>query len=315
MPFMARLRDVPKILSIVGPWEFTKRVWREIGEDEVLVWAAALAYSWLFAIFPFFIFLLTLLPYLPQKWKVEVDGPVSAAIHRALPDQAADAVWQNMSGILHRLLHRPHTGLLSTGLLITIWAASGGMSTTMAALDRCYDIPRARSFWIQRPLAIALTIVVAVLILAVLILLPVATQFIHYARDHNMTFVGGISLAVWNALRYILALALLIVVLSLIHYFGPGVRQQFHLLSPGGVFTIGVWMLLAWCFRFYINRFGKYDQTYGTLGGVAILLLFFYLDAVVLLVGAEIDTEMDFALGVPRGSYDFRRAPMVEEEE
>ena len=99
--------------------------------------------------------------------------------------------------------------------------------------------------------------------------------------------------------------------LAVIYYFGPSVRQNFRLLTPGAVFTIAVWLLLESFFRFYIDHFGRYDQTYGTVGGVAILLLFFYIDAFVLLVGAEINSEIDFARGIPRGTYDFRESAVV----
>lgn len=298
------------MLWSVGPLEFARRIWKEVGDDGVFVWASALAYAWLFAFFPFFIFLLTLLPYLPAKVKAEAEGPLKSAIYY-LPQEGADLVWRNIDNVIHQ----PHTGLLSTGILVTIWAASGGMNMTMSALDRCYDVPKMRPFYRQRPLAVALTFVVAILIIAVLILLPVGTAVTNFVVSRNYIFISSGMLIAWNVARYTLAIVLLLGVLSIIYYFGPGVKQQFRVLTPGAIFTLGVWFLLGFAFRMYVNRYGKYDQTYGTVGGVAILLLFFYIDAVVLLVGAEINSEMDFALGVPRGSTDFRKPPLAREPE
>jgi membrane protein len=298
---MARLRDVPRVIATVGPWEFTKRVWKEISDDSVFVWSAALAYAWLFAIFPFFIFLLTLLPYLPARVKDQAEAPMHEAVFM-LPEKAASLVWQNVLSVMHQ----PHTGLLSTGILITIWAASGGMNMTMAALDRCYDVAKPRPFYVQRPLAIVLTVVVATLVLAVLILLPIGTVVTHFIERHEIALISRGMLIALNVARYSLALVLMLGVLMIMYHYGTQVKQRLRAVSPGAVFTITVWMLLGLAFRFYVNRFGKYDQTYGTVGGVAILLLFFYIDAVVLLVGAEINSEIDFALGVPRGSLDFR---------
>src|SRR2546421_2400024 len=143
---MARLRDVPRVFSRLGPWEFAKRVWKEMTEDSLFVWASALAYAWLFAIFPFFIFLLTLMPYLPAAAKDHAEGPIHDSINQMLPAKAADLVWQN----IYKVIHEPHTGLLSTGILITIWAASGGMNMTMSALDRIYDVPKPRPFYRHR---------------------------------------------------------------------------------------------------------------------------------------------------------------------
>ena len=307
---MARLRDIPKVLAVVGPWDFTKRIGKEIADDGIFVWASALAYAWLFAIFPFFIFLLTLLPYLPAEVKMQAEGTLHDALNNTLATEAADTLWPN----IERVLHQPHTGLLSAGILLTMWAASGGMNMTMSALDRCYDVPKSRPFYRQRPLAVALTIIVATLILAVLVLLPIGTAVTQFVRERHIYGISEGMLVAWNVARYSLALVLMLGILAIIYYFAPAVKQRFSIFTPGAVFTLTVWMLLGFCFRVYVNRFGRYDQTYGTVGGVAILMLFFYIDAVVLLVGAEINSEMDFALGVPRGSTDFRTLPVNEDE-
>jgi membrane protein len=309
---MARLSDVPKVLRAIGPWEFTKRVWKEIGEDSVFVWASALAYAWLFAIFPFFIFLLSLLPYLPPQVKAQTEAPLRNSIYSFLPDKSsADVVWSN----IYKVMHEPRTGLLSVGILVTIWAASGGMAMTMAALDRCYDLPGFRPFYTLRPIAVLLTIVVATLIIAVLILLPVGTALTHFIQERNIQLVSEGTLILWNIARYTLALVLMLMVLAIVYYFGPRVRQRFYFITPGAVFTMGVWLLLGFAFRIYVTKFGRFDKTYGTVGGVAILLLFFYIDAMVLLVGAEINSEIDFAMGIPRGALDHRKPPARTEEE
>ncbi len=210
-------------------------------------------------------------------------------------------------------MHQPHTGLLSTGILVTIWAASGGMNMTMSALDRVYDVAKPRPFYKQRPVAVVMTIVVATLIVAVLILLPIGTVVTHFIRDHQIAYVSQGMLLGLNIARYSAALVLMIAVLAIMYHFGPRVRQRFHAITPGAVFTITVWLALGFLFRLYVNKFGKYDRTYGTVGGVAILLLFFYIDAVVLLVGAEINSEIDFGLGIVRGSLDFR-APQLRRD-
>lgn len=304
---MARLRDIPKVLSVVSPWEFAKRIWKEVNDDAVFVWAAALAYAWLFAIFPFFIFLLTLLPYLPPQVKAQAETPIRDGLYQWLPAQSAQLVWDN----IYEVMHQTHTGLLSIGILVTIWAASGGMNMTMAALDKVYDHGKPRPFYRQRPLAVLMTLVVATLIVAVLILLPIGTTVTRYVQRHDFMHVSQGLIWAWNAARYSLALLLLVCVLTIVYYFGPNVRQRFQVITPGAAFTLMTWLILGFGFRFYVDKFGKYDKTYGTVGGVAVLLLLFYIDAIVLLVGAEINSEMDFALGVPRGSSDFRNVPTL----
>jgi uncharacterized BrkB/YihY/UPF0761 family membrane protein len=104
-------------------------------------------------------------------------------------------------------------------------------------------------------------------------------------------------LILWQLARYGIALLLMFWIVSLIFHYGPNMKRRFRLLSPGAVFTVGVWLLLGWLFRVYVEHFGKnYGETYGAVGGVIVLLFFFYLDALVLLVGAEINSEIDCAL-------------------
>ena len=305
---MARLSDVPIVLRRVGPFTFVRRIWAEVNEDHLLAWASSLAYSWLLAIFPFLIFLLTLLPYLPDPVIVEAKEQLPNMLKQWLPDNAANTLWKNIENVLTR----PRTGLLSVGLLVTIWAASGGMNMTMTALDKCYEVEKGRAFYTRRGTAIALTVAVASLILAVMLLIPIGNLLtkwsVEYLREMKGKSLEPGLLWLWYGARYVLALFLMTVVVELVYYFGTSIKQKWRALTPGGVFCIGVWLTLGVTFRWYVNTFAKdnYDQTYGTVGGVAVLLLFFYLDALVLLIGAEINSEIDFeVLGVPRGARDF----------
>jgi membrane protein len=303
---MARLRDIQPVLRSFGAWAFVKRVIQQVSEDNVLVWASALAYSWLFAIFPFLIFLLTLVPYLPAHMRDSADRTVEDFMTDMLGD-ASSTINDNLASVIHQ----PRRGLLGIGLIVSVWAASSGMSMTMAALDQCYDIRKGRPYYRQRPMAIALTIVVAICILAVLVLLPIGYGVQRWLW-HRGLMTTPLAIG-FNIARYALAVMLMFAVLAVMYYFGPSIRQRFILITPGAAFSIIVWLLLDLLFRFYLTHFARYDQTYGTVGGAAILLLFFYIDAVVLLVGAEINSEIDFqTLGVPQGTRDFTGPPPDE---
>jgi membrane protein len=309
---MARLSDVSLVIRRLGFLPFLRRVWDEMAEDHLLAWASSLAYSWLLAIFPFLIFLLTLIPYLPDPVIAEAKTQIPTMLKQWLPDNAADTLWKNIENVLTR----PRTGLLSIGLVVTIWAASGGMNMTMTALDKCYEVEKGRRFYTKRPTAIALTICAASLILLVLLLIPignVATRWsIKYLHDMKGKSLEPGLIWVWYAARYVLALVLMTFIVQLIYFFGTSIKQKWRAITPGAVFCIAVWLALGLVFRWYVNTVAKdkYDQTYGTVGGVAVLLLFFYLDALVLLIGAEINSEIDFeVLGVARGSRDFTIKP------
>lgn len=300
---MARLRDVPCVIRTVGFTTFAKRVWQQVDEDAVFTWGAALAYSWMFAIFPFLIFLLSLVPLLPTNLKDGFQDNADNLIYQMLAGDAAVTVSETVKNVLNR---GNTGGFLSVGLLITIWAASGGMATTMSALDKAYDIDKSRPYWKHRLVAAALTIACASLVILVMVLLPVGSATLGWLKSHGIVY-GWMTVLI-NMIRYPLAILLLLTILALIYHFGPSFKQKFHAVTPGAVFCIVVWLLLGVGFRLYLTKFGgaeSYNKTYGAVAGAAILLLLFYLDGLVLLMGAEINSEIDFAvLGMSTGKPD-----------
>ena len=308
LPPMARLRDVPHVFNSVGIIGFGKRVWTQMSEDSLFTWAAALAYSYLFAIFPFFIFLMSLVPLLPDRFRASAQEQVNESIRTTLPRETATEFSQNLDRILKP--SNSGTTFRIAGLLTALWAAAGGMSMTMSALDRCYELPvtGGRPFWKQRLLAIAMTIIVVVLIIAVVVLIPIGTVVKNWVVSRDIPIVqdGPLLILAFDLVRWALALLFMVSVVMVLYHFGPNVKHHFRWITPGSVFTITAWIVLGMIFRFYVDKYGKYDKTYGSVAGVAILLLVFYIDAVVLLIGAEINSEIDFeVLKVDRGTRDF----------
>lgn len=297
---MARWRDLTTAIRKEGVWMFFKNVWTKTNEDSLLTWASATAYSWLFALFPFFLMLMSLLPYLPANWKLSARDYTHKAVYQ-LPHEAAETVWSNIEPKLDKLLNRPPRGLFSIGLIITLWSASSGVAATMYALDKCYDVKEPRSFIRQRLTAIGLTLVVVVMILVVMILIPIGTVATNLAQwwvgEHPAIQHFLPLLIVWDILRYAISLVLLLGVVAILYRYGPHVKPRKQAIMPGAVFCVAVWILLGIFFRVYVDRFGKYNETYGTVGGVAILLFLFYIDAVVLLIGAEINNQVDRMMG------------------
>ncbi len=307
---MARLSDIPKVYRAVGIFPFIRRVWDEVGIDNLFIWASALAYSWLFAIFPFFIFLLALVHYLPERTRDEIRNDIKQLVADRFPNAVNSMLWKDIEENHNNLLNQPaiRGRVLYVGLLVALWAASGGTAMTMTALDYCYELERGRSYFQHRVVAMVLTIVVAILLLVVILLLPVATFFKQWVVSHGVVPFQG-ALLVFDLARWVLSVVLMILILCIIYHNGPAIRHHFCLITPGALFVVCVWVVLGLLFRLYIDRIGAkgYSQTYGTVGGVAILLLFFYIDALVLLIGAEINSEIDFeVLRIKRGTRDFR---------
>ncbi len=306
---MARLGDIPVVVRTVGLWGFLKRVYQQFMEDNLLTWAAALAYSWLFAIFPFMVFLMSLLPYLPSNTKSAAGDQIKRMVYEYAPPQAADTIWKNVIEILHQR----HFKWSIVGLGLAIWGASRGVNMTISALDKCYELDRGRPFYRQISMSLGLTVIVATLILALVVILPIGSIILAWVKAHGSKYISSPLLWIWDLARYPVALILMLSVVNIIYQWGPSIKQRFNYITPGAIFCVVVWIALAIAFRVYVQKFGKFNETYGTVGGVVILLMAFYFDALVLLLGAEINSEIDFAvLGVPRGSRDFRTACVVK---
>lgn len=300
---MPSLADIPRTYRRYGVVKFAMRVYRKSMDDNVFTLASALAYSWLFALFPFLIFLLSFVPLvMSESSREDARKALLASVQQSgLPEKAAEPI----SVVVNDILGGDQglkVGLLSIGLIVTIWVSSTGMATTMQAIDAAHDVRNPRSFIRQRLLAVALTIATASMVIAVLILVPIGTLVIEYISDHASTIWQRwgvddkwLMLIAWSQqfLRYVLAFVLMFAILALVYHFGPNMKRKFRFITPGAVFCVIVWTLLAFTFSTYIERFGKYEKTYGAVGGVAIMLLLFYIDALVLLIGAEINGEMD----------------------
>jgi membrane protein len=291
---MARIRDIVPAIRKVGAWTLLKRVARETAEDDLTVWAAALAYSWLLALFPFLVFVMSLPPLLPDRIKPNMKEELSGVVEQVMAPEAAEPVKQT----INNLIDTQNKALLTFGLILTIYAASKGMSMTMKAIDKAYDVEKGRPFWKQQPLAFLLTIAVATMVVMVLILLPVGTGIRKWLETQNLISPAVKHLV--DIVRYFVGVVLLFMVLAIIYHYGPSFKRRISLVTPGAIFCVFVWMLLGLAFKYYLTQLGgaaNYTRTYGAVAGAAILLLFFYLDALVLLVGAEINSEIDFALG------------------
>jgi membrane protein len=279
-------------------WAFLKRIWKQVDEDNIFVWASALAYSWLFAIFPFLILLLSLVPYLPKNARDSAKTNITHSISTVLGKEAT-----TINANLDSLINVRRSSWLWVGLLVSLWVAAGGMTMTMSALDRCYEVKKPRPFYRQRAVALAMTVGVVLCVVLIVVLLPVGQAVGKYAAANGM--ISWSMKYVFDVARYVISFFFSIAVLAIIYYFGPNVRQKFQILTPGAVFSAVVWFVLDGAFRIYIDRYASYDKTYGTVGGAAILLLFFYIDALVLLIGAEINSEIDFEkLGIAQGTVD-----------
>jgi membrane protein len=266
--------------------DLVRRLVKEIQEDDCFGRAAQLAYYFLFALFPFFLFMTTLLGYIPIP---DLMDRIMALLAEVLPGEALSLVQDN----IHALVTGQRGGLLSLGILAALWTSSSAITAVMDSLNRAYDVEEGRPFWKVRGLAILLTIGLSGFIIVSIVLLTFGPQIGGWIAD--LFGLGRVFEVAWNALRCPVIVVLLIIALALLYYFAPDVEQDWKWITPGAVFAILGWLAASLGFSFYVNNFGSYNTTYGSIGAVIVLLTWMYLTGFFILVGGEINAEIEHA--------------------
>ena len=264
----------------LSPWDVVKRAVKGFLDDDMVTYAAALSYHLTLALFPFVIFLLTLLGALGLS---EFFDRLLQQTQAALPPDAYDL----LARVIGEIRGQPREGLLSVSIIFALWAASAGMRSVMNALNVAYDVEETRPAWKRYPLSILYTVgLVAVVIAAAVFRLvgPWAVQ-----RFANQLGLTTVVTTLWTWLRWPVVVLLLLLTIALIYYLGPNIDQPFRYVTPGSVGAVVVWIVASLGFSIYVENFGNYGATYGSLGGMVVLLLYFFVSAVVLLLGAEIN--------------------------
>lgn len=267
-------------------WWFLKKLYAEIWEDNLFNGAAALAYYMTLSLFPATIFLLTLLPYLPIP---DLNVQVMDLVRQAMPAQAADM----FSGVVNQVTTQRQGGLLTFGIVFTLWSSSTGISAVLNQLNTTYDVKEGRPFWKVRGIALLLLLAFVVLIVGAFGLI-VAGQMI---QEHLAQWFGrsGVMLQFFSVIRWLVIALFLLLGFALTYYFGPNVEQKFRFITPGSVIGLILLVLASLTFNYYITNFSDYNATYGSIGAVIVLMLWLYIAGFVILLGSEINAIIEHA--------------------
>jgi membrane protein len=267
--------------------ELAVKVWREAWEDDILGRAAQLAFYLLLALFPALLFLTALLGLFPLN---PVIPQLMDQMGQVLPEDALSLVEK----YLQQIMQGSGGGILSLGLLGALWASSSGLTAIMETLNIAYDAAESRSFWKVRLIAIALTVGLAGFIILATVLVLSGEQLGAWVA--NLVGLGHAFTVAWVVLKWPLVMALMLFAVAVIYYVAPNVKQDWRWVTPGSLFAVVMWLLVSLGFKLYVASFGDYNAAYGSIAGVIVLLLWFYLSGVVLLVGGEINSEVGRAV-------------------
>jgi membrane protein len=264
--------------------ELLKRTMRDASEDDCLGLAAQLAYYFFLALFPAILFVFALTSFFP------VTDVLNQGVQALAPFLPAEVV-RFLTDQLTRVANADSGGILTLGVLGAIWSSSAAVVAIIDALNAAYDIEEGRPWWKVRLLAIGLTLGLATLILVALSLIVAGPAVAEYLGT-NLGFGNGF-LWTWKILQWPLAFFLVSTAFGIVYYFAPDADQDWVWITPGAVMGTVVWLAVSLAFRLYVTNFTDYNATYGTVGGVVVLLLWFYLAGLALLLGAEMNAEIE----------------------
>jgi membrane protein len=266
-----------------------RRVWLEVFESDLFTRAAALSYYFLLALFPLLLFLTAILGYSADAG-TELRANLLGYLGRVVPRSASELIDATIDDI-----HKgAGGGKLSFGLLAALLFASSGMGAISETLNAAYGVKESRAWWRVRLIAIGLTIALAVLILSALVLVLYGGE-IGEGLASRFGFGGAFTFA-WYLLQWPIVLTFLLLALALIYHFAPNLKgRQWYWVTPGAVMGVSVWLLVSFCFRAYLRYFDRYSLSYGSLGAVIVLMLWFYLTGAAILVGGKINAEIERA--------------------
>jgi membrane protein len=279
--------------------DFFKKLYQKINEDDILGNAAQVAFYFSFALFPLLLFLVSLLG-LVIGTKQEMQDELFVMLAQVMPGSAFELVKTTIAEVRDSA----SGGKLTLGIAITLYSASAGIDNMRSTLNEVYNLKETRSFFRAKLTSFLLTLGIGVLILG---MLGIAVY-----GGHLFQSVGIDSVLLMNVIKYAMALAMLLLAFALIYNFAPNHDAfQWKWISPGAVVGVILWILFSGAFQLYLSYFDSYAATYGSLGAMIILLLWLYLTAMVILIGAAINAIFDEESGVKKETAD----PEQEREE
>ncbi len=275
--------------------DLARRLIRAAADDELFTRAAALSYYFIFALFPMLLSLLAFLGMFAQ----------SSNLHRGLlgrfglmPPSALALV----ESTIREISVHSSGWKLALGLALTLWSGSGGVSCIMDALNRSLRVKESRPFWKRQLTAFGLTALVSGLGFAALVIVLAGSSLVEFVGTY--TGLSHVVVRLWQFAQWPIALFFVLFSLALIYCFGPDARQPWRWFTPGAVVGVFVWVAASLIFRGYLRFFSTYSRSYGSLGAVMVLLLWLYIAGLAILLGGEINAEIDRAKGF---SGDLRR--------
>lgn len=276
------------------PWgHLLRRVWDEMVLDDCFGASAQLAFYFLLAFFPFVIFLAALATLVTRMPLAELESATLTLLAQVMPQQTLELVRDNVTEVL-AVLRGSNLRLLGLSMAVALWTASGGVRAVMVTLNRAYSVREGRALWWRYLLSVLLTFALSLAALVAVPLLSLSSTF-----GAHIESLGGPALAsAWGVASRIGAVMALIVAIELVYHIAPNARRPWHWITPGSIVAVLLWLGATWLFSHYVSRFGRYEALYAGLGAPIVLLLWFYITGLAILIGGEMNAEIERQSGI-----------------
>jgi membrane protein len=297
-----------------GWWATIKRTATEFQEDNLSDWAAALTYYGLLSLFPALIAMVSLIGIFGDP-KSTTDS-LTEIITEIGPASAAET----FKGPIESITKSSGTAgiALVLGIAAALWSASGYTGAFMRASNIIYETPEGRPFWKLRPLQILVTFLMIVMMTLLAVSLVLTGPVVSAVAEP--LGIGSTAVDVWNVAKWPAMVLVFLLMLALLYYASPNVKLRgFKWVTPGSLVAIVVWIVASALFAFYVSSFGSYNKTYGTLGGMIALLVWFWISNLAILFGHQLNAErersLEIAEGRPRAEREIQLEPRDEPKE
>ena len=278
---------VPLTRRRLGLVELLKRTAKEVQEDHLAAFAGNLTYKGLFALFPLFVFLLSLLGLFGAP---DLLDSLIAQASSVLPQDAVALMEDQLLSIAATKAEGAFGFGAIVSILLALWGVSGAFRSVMEAMNVMYEVEEDRPAWKQYAISILLSLGVAALILTALVL--VVFGFDIGEAIANTVGLGAVFEVVWKVAQWPVLVGIVLLAYALVYYYAPAVEQSFKFVSPGSIAAVAIWLLFSLAFSLYVNEFGSFGA-YGSLAGIIVLMLYIYYSSFIMLIGAQLNQVIE----------------------
>jgi membrane protein len=297
--------DKPTDLASESKKGVLKRTFTEFKDDNLTDWAAALTYYGVLAIFPALLALVSVLGLVGESTTQSLIDNVE----QAAPGPARDIA---VSAIENLQKSQGSAGVLFVvGLAAALWSASGYVAAFMRASNVIYDVGEGRPIYKTLPVRIGITVVLVILLAVTAIGVAVTGPLAQEVGD--LVGLGGTAVTVWDVAKWPVLFLVVSFMFAFLYWAAPNAKQPgFRWVSPGGLLGVAIWIVASAAFALYVASFASYNKTYGSLGGVIAFLVWLWISNLAILLGAELNAELERGRRIEAGDARPDEEPFVE---